>query len=284
MDWNLIAVQLQESNALYLLLLIPLMPINWGLEALKWKFLIAQTYKMKFKNAFASVLGGVAIGSMTPNRLGSFIGRLFWLPSSKRIEGTVHTFYSNWAQLITTIFMGGFAMIYFYQNGILEQYITLGSILSLYIVLILFFLLYAFPASIWKSVRKFFGFNKTNRFDQFLSWEQKNKGVVFLLSFLRYFVFLTQFISIIYLYNIPISFIEALFATISTFLFTTFIPSVFFGKLVIRESVAVFCFSFFLTADYYPIIVISSLTIWIVNILTPAISGSLLMSRIKRST
>lgn len=281
-NWKLLSTQLQKSNLMYLGILIPLMPINWALEATKWRYLIKQTYPMGFYDAFASVLGGVAIGSMTPNRLGSFIGRLFWLPSSKRIEGTVHTFYSNWAQLLITLLMGGFALLYFLSSQLLPDYITIGSVISFYFILVVFILLYAFPASIWKGMRNFFGYSKPTRFDQFLYWEQKNKGKVFLLSFVRYLVFLVQFISVIYLYDIPLSFHTTLFASMATFLFTTFVPSLFFGKLVVRESVAVFCFSFYLDQELYPVIVLSSLTIWLINILIPAVSGSILMSRLKR--
>lgn len=259
------------------------MPVNWLLEAKKWQFLIQQTHPLSIGKAFSSVLGGVAIGSMTPNRLGSFIGRLFWLPSDKRLEGTLHTFYSNWAQLIVTLLIGGFSLIYFLSKGFLTTYISTGSVVSYFIILTLFILLYAFPSSIWKTFKGFFGSMKTQRLDQLLNWEQHYKGKVFFTSLIRYFVFLSQFVAVIYLFQVDIPILEAFIATSCTFLFTTFVPSLFFGKLIIREHVAYFCYSFFLPESELSIVVIASLFIWIINIFIPAVCGTVLLSQVKKS-
>ena len=276
--------KIADGNFLYLFIVLPLMPVNWLLEAKKWQFLILQTHPLSIGKAFSSVLGGVAIGSMTPNRLGSFIGRLFWLPSDKRLEGTLHTFYSNWAQLIVTLLIGGFSLTYFLSKGYLSDYISLGSVISYFIILGLFILLYAFPSSIWKTLKGFFGSIKTQRLDQLLNWEQHHKGKVFLTSLIRYFVFLTQFVAVIYLFKIEISVFDAFIATSCTFLFTTFVPSLFFGKLIIREHVAYFCYSFFLPAAELPVVVIASLFIWIINIFIPAVSGTILLSQVKKTS
>lgn len=280
-DWSSIVQQVKNGQFYYLLIILPLMPINWLLEGLKWQILLKQSYAMSLSKAWASVFSGVAIGSMTPNRVGSFLGRLFWLPPEKRVDGTVHTFYSNWAQLIVTLFMGGWGLLYFHFKTLLPDYINLSSILVFFVLITLMLIFYLFPAFIWRWVRRFFGFNNPARLDRLFYWEQKNKSWVLFLSFVRYCVFLSQFAAAIYLYQIPIALTDTLAAITATFLFTTFIPSLLFGKLVIRESVAVFCFSFFVTNE--PIIVVTSLTIWLVNIFLPAIIGTVLLSRAQKS-
>jgi hypothetical protein len=54
----------------------------------------------------------------------------------------------------------------------------------------------------------------------------------------------------------------------------TLIPSLFFGKLVVRESVAVFVFSY--VGIETPLILIVAFLLWLINLAIPAGIGGLI--------
>ena len=53
----------------YLIIAVLLIPINWGLEALKWKRSIGHLNNISFTNAFKAVLSGVSFSITFPNRV-----------------------------------------------------------------------------------------------------------------------------------------------------------------------------------------------------------------------
>ena len=67
----------------YLIIALILVPVNWGIETFKWKYLIKKIEYISFSKAFKSILSGVTIGIFTPNRMGEFAGRIFYLESDE---------------------------------------------------------------------------------------------------------------------------------------------------------------------------------------------------------
>ena len=46
-----------------------LLPVNWGMEAVKWKTLVSPLQKSSFFQSYKSVLSGLTTGFFTPNRI-----------------------------------------------------------------------------------------------------------------------------------------------------------------------------------------------------------------------
>jgi hypothetical protein len=78
----------------YLALAIALMLVNWGLESLKWKYLIENFEPIDFSTAIKAVFSGVTLSVITPNQIGDFAGRVIHLEVMNKFRGIVG--YRNW--------------------------------------------------------------------------------------------------------------------------------------------------------------------------------------------
>ena len=66
---------IQQRQAWFLIsLILFLMLVNWGIEAVKWQLLIAKIEKISLFRAFKAVMTGVSVSIFTPNRTGAIPG------------------------------------------------------------------------------------------------------------------------------------------------------------------------------------------------------------------
>ncbi|MBL7753676.1 MAG: flippase-like domain-containing protein, partial [Chitinophagaceae bacterium] len=61
------------------LVVIVLMIVNWTIEAQKWRFLLKGTENFSLWTSLQSVLTGLAVSVITPNRIGEYMGRILYL-------------------------------------------------------------------------------------------------------------------------------------------------------------------------------------------------------------
>ncbi|MFK8038333.1 MAG: lysylphosphatidylglycerol synthase domain-containing protein [Crocinitomicaceae bacterium] len=268
---DLFKLPFSEQAAYWFLLAFSFSFINWFLEAKKWQVLVSPFQKMKTYLAYQSVLAGLATGLVTPNRLGNFIGRLAYVQEGHKTQATIHTQVGNLAQFIISIIIGigglFISLIYLNQNLNLYMFVLTPGLL-----LIVAIWLYFNPKSILKLP---FG-------NKIMAWRSKEindlaainnslKWRVLAFSTGRYSIFIIQYYCLFKVFEISQSplIISALSAT--TFLITTVIPGIFFGKLLVRESAAVFVFSWIAL----PISVILSVSflLWLINLAIPAAFG-----------
>jgi uncharacterized membrane protein YbhN (UPF0104 family) len=258
----------------FILLATLLTIFNWGLEAKKWQLLVKDIIKLSYLNSFKSVLAGLSIGILTPNRLGNFIGRLAWVEKEHHKRATVNTMLGNLAQFVATISMGvvGLLLAISINFSIANQWLVL--LMSL-LVIALAIRVYFKPTIILKPFLKPFFNDKTIASIILLETNPTRfKLNVLGLSFLRYMVFLIQYFLLFKAFNVEQSTI-LMFSLIATvYLLMTLIPSLFFGKLVVRESVAVFVFSY--VGIETPLILIVAFLLWLINLAIPAGIGGLM--------
>ena len=76
-----IIIAFQEAfvwkNTEIIFLLIILIFINWGFEALKWQILAKKIESISFLKAYQSVLVGLSLGFITPANVGDFAGKIW---------------------------------------------------------------------------------------------------------------------------------------------------------------------------------------------------------------
>jgi uncharacterized membrane protein YbhN (UPF0104 family) len=80
---------LARANGTLILLAVLLVPINLALQGIRWWILVrSEMPSVRFGKTFASFLGGLSLGLITPGRVGE-IGRVFLLeaPSRLRLAG-----------------------------------------------------------------------------------------------------------------------------------------------------------------------------------------------------
>ncbi|MFX7845089.1 hypothetical protein ABTK14_22820, partial [Acinetobacter baumannii] len=71
---------------LLLSLVIVMMFINWGLEAVKWQYLMSNIQPVSFGKAYKAIFAGQAFAFNTVNSVGEFLGRMFYLDDGNRLR------------------------------------------------------------------------------------------------------------------------------------------------------------------------------------------------------
>jgi uncharacterized membrane protein YbhN (UPF0104 family) len=258
-----------------LILLATLLTVfNWGLEAKKWQLLVKDIIKLSYLNSFKSVLAGLSIGILTPNRLGNFIGRLAWVEHEHHKRATVNTMLGNLAQFVATISIGvvGLLLAISINFSIANQWLIL--LMSLLVIAMAVRVYFKPTIILIPFLKPFFSDETIASIILLESNPTHFKLNVLGLSFLRYVVFLIQYFLLFKAFNIEHNVI-LMFSLIATvYLFMTLIPSLFFGKLVVRESVAVFVFSY--VGIETPLILIVAFLLWLINLAIPAGIGGLI--------
>lgn len=271
--------QTEITHFYYLVTASLLTLANWGLESKKWQLLIQPIQTISFFTAVKSVLAGLTTGLLTPNRLGNFIGRLAFVKKENHNQAIVNTLIGNLAQFVSTLLIGliGFLTLLYLQFDILNsKLIIIISVLLTGVG----FLLYFKPATINISpINKLFSDKTKASIQQVECTPKVLKIKILSLSVLRYVVFCIQYYLLFLTFapSTPILFFGLI---TSTFLITTLIPSFFFGKLFVRESVAVFIFS--LAYIDTTLVLLVAFLLWLINLAIPAIIGSIIWLKQKQ--
>ena len=125
-DIVLIKQTIAENQPLLVLIFL-MMFLNWLIEAIKWKFLIAKIEKVSILTSLRAVFSGITVSVFTPNRIGEYGGRVFCLEKADRIQGVLITILGSMAQLLTTIFFGSMGILFLnnYIPELQELYLEL---------------------------------------------------------------------------------------------------------------------------------------------------------------
>jgi len=268
--------------------------VNWGIESIKWKYLIRKIENVPFFKSFSSVLSGIAVSTFIPNRVGEFFGRVFVLDKASRIEGILITILGSISQLLITILAGSFSLAIFLPRFLwhienLTGTLYYGLILTILIMDTLFLsiyfnisLLYSLRDKIcvrrWIKLRKFF-----NVFSYY-SFPELFRVITY--SFLRYLVFSIQFYILLRMFSVPVPFFDGLIIIAIIFFIMTIIPTIALTELGIRGTVAIYLFGVYFSRihamnESVSIGVLSASTLlWIINLALPALVGSVLLFRL----
>ncbi len=261
--------------------------VNWGIEALKWKLLIKHLEKFSFIKAFKSVLSGCSITMLTPNRVGEYGGRILYVENENRIKAISLTIVGSISQLLITFIMGSlglFILRFFSQSssnvsGFLTHF--WGDVLmymsgGISLVLLLFYLRIGWLVQLMEKIPALHKITKHIKvLDEF---DVKQLLQVMLLSFIRYLVFVLQYILLLQVMQVQIEPIHCFWLVTIFYLVMAVAPTIGFLELPVRAKAGLQIFGFAGNA-----IGISSaaLGMWIINLVLPAIIGSLLILGIK---
>ena len=248
-----------------LVFLIFLMPLNLFIEWQKWN-VILRNETVDQKHKVHSFLSGIVSGIITPAYAGNFIGRMLYFPKSSRKKIIVNTIASNGAQFIMSISMGlvAFQMIYSSSIHLFYHLLLMLANLSLY-------LLYFYGDSIIEKL--------PFRFIKQISGVVVSRDLrrtLICLSMFRYVVFVTQFILALMVFDVPfnpdfIIWVMLMFGAI------TISPSLFMGKLIVRETVAITILT--LIGIAVPSIILAAVSTWLLNQMLPALIATLLVKK-----
>jgi len=271
---------LQGLTLIYFLLALFMMPLNWMLEAMKWKLAISDHRKLSFAHSFYSVLIGVSAGIFTPARLGEYVGRMSLLHKDDLAYGGMAALLSSIMQLVVTIIFGSVASIYIFRHfnfiELSQPLIISGSLLFLFILLNVFMFLPQILGFLtrFKVIRKFLPSEQLNLppFQIVLK--------VFLLASLRFIVYALQYVVIFYCFDIHFG-VPLLMAFVSlTFLCQTVLPLPPVASLFGRGGVALLLFTQLGIHEF--VILSATISVWVINLLLPAFCGMILFINIRK--
>jgi hypothetical protein len=262
-----------------------LMWVNWGLEAVKWQLSILPVQRVGFLRAFKAILAGACIASFTPNRVGEYLGRMLYVDSGKKIQSVVPTIVCSMAQMLITLLAGSAGLILFShlrpefpETWPATPYFKIAIIITLLSTFLLGILYFRFDPLINRVNRWLKKYYKTISIPE--SFSNRMLLKIFFISLSRYGVFLLQYFLLFSLFGIGVSGIQVFMGVSVMFVVIAIIPSLtLLTDLGLRWQAGIRIFQAF-TSNTAGILAVS-LGIWLINLIIPALIGSLLILRIK---
>jgi hypothetical protein len=270
-----------EVPWMVLALVCGLMFLNWGIEAFKWQLLLRDVEPLGWMRAFTAVIAGTSIGLVTPNRVGEFAGRVLFLRPVHRVQGSFATLLGSIAQFVVTV-LGGTLLLFttsLAPEGAIDAPVWDLVKWSALLIGVGTVFLYFSPAALERIFLAVPFLRRYERHVHVLAVFDRPRLVrVLASSALRYMVFTCQFaLLLVHIAGVP--WMNAFTAIPLIFLVTTLVPTTALTELGVRGSVA----EALVTGGEPTGVVIASIIVWVVNIVLPAVAGSLilLVSRIR---
>lgn len=262
-------------------LVVLLMFINWLLESLKWQYLSRRLGRISVWEAIEAVFCGLTWAIFTPNRIGEFGGRVMFLPSRKRIHGVFAMAVGAFAQNVTTNVLGLLAGIWFvYRFLSINFLLFLGMALLSVFFLALLLVFYFHIQWLVVLLDKIKFLRKYHRFFEIMGrYDAKELIVVIGYSLARFFVFSFQYYLVIHLLLPNLPAVEMILTVIVFILIQSAMPSLDLLDIGVRSFTAAHLFSYITNQQIAIIASVSS--IWLINLIIPAIIGSVFVLKLK---
>ena len=283
-SWQEIKAGFTSYKVLYLLFAVVLIFVNWGIETWKWRLLVGSVRPLSFFKAYKAVLSGVSFSIALPNRIGEYIGRMMYQPEGGRLKTISLAIVGSLAQLLVTLLFGIIGLIAlkkqlliaYPQFVIWYQFILYGLIFLLALIALFYF-------EVSAVVRFFSRWLNSHRF-LYLVEALQNFNVsflakIFLLSSLRYLVFMVQYIILFHFFNVEVSALTIVPVMSVVFLALAVIPSIALIEVGLRGEVSLRLMGLFSMNSLG--IGLTSVTVWFINLIIPAIVGTLFLLNVK---
>ena len=249
---------LPDGFGWFLIIVIVLMPINWYLEALRWKLSIGLFEPITMKKSWGSVLGGQALNWVLPFTSGDLLSRIS--QQKDKYQATAAVVLNRGIMLTITLILGLYGMSFLARQFNLNGWFLLGMIISVPILKVIF----------KKSIDRFLGY--------FRELDNPLLMRIVGISLLRYAIFVTQFYLLLTAF-LPTLSPQLILAGIGWVFITRSALPLLFGGIGVREASGIFFFGFYVS-DFQLVVFPISL-IWIINILIPSLAGLWFVWRFK---
>ncbi len=272
------------------ILVFVMMFANWGVESVKWQYLMQKVENIRLWTALKAVFVGMAISIFTPNRVGDYLGRVFILSRGDRLDGIVATIVGNLAQLLVTLVMGSFGLIFF-ANEINTSLLHLneGGVIALKILAILIDIgilyIYFNTAYLEHAFMQRFKLHRypvVKHLHMLGRFSKPDLAKILLMSFGRYMIYATQYYLLFKAFGMPLQYGEGLLLVSVLFFTLTIVPTVAVAELGVRGVLSVYVVEWLFANSIgsVPLIAASS-ALWMINIALPALIGGLFVVDLK---
>jgi len=249
---------------------ILLMPVNWSLEALKWKLLLKHSAHFTLGEAMRSVLGGLSIGFATPARVGEFAGRVMFLHKGERVDGIYLSAIGGLAQSIVTFFTALFMLRFYTGNS--NIFFSAYSYVAFALLALVMIAVYISFEEVMLWLKKSRLHISEYVIDVNKTPHRNDKWLVFLTSIVRYGVYVLQYYLLLRFIGMTGNVFE-LIAAISLILFLQSVsPLIPLTDMTVRGGIALLVlnnYGSYMTMGIFMVPVM----LWAINLLIPAIIG-----------
>jgi hypothetical protein len=262
-----------SSKPLIFTLACLLIFLNWWFEAAKWKILLQKIYPVKISGTIEYVLTGVTIGFITPGRSGEFAGRMILMPDKIRLESILLSIIGGIAQTIPAVAFGVFFSLnepFHIINQSIDALLLSGALFAF--VIIYFFINKIVALNPVRILLKSVTINIESTPDF------KNNLWVLGLSFMRFGVYVVQYLLILHIAGIAVQ--ESIAPVCWMLLLQSMSPAVAILDIGVRGSIAYWVFTQF--GMFQQIELSAVFLIWFINLCVPALFGYLLILRWKK--
>ena len=284
-SWEKVKESFSSPLVVYLIGVLVLMLLNWSLEAIKWKLTVQHVQRITFLKSLQAVFSGVSFSVSTPNRVGEYLGRVLYMNQGNRLKVISLTVLGSISQLLVTLFFGLAGLMILkakiIQAGLsgLPAWINLilaGGAAALFFLTVFYFKL----GWLIKAIDKL-------PFIRNYGWlikelEKINTTLLLQLlsvSVLRYFVFGLQYFLLFRFFGVEVNAWQGFWAMATVFLIMAVIPTIALFEIVQKVYITKEIFAIF-TVNTLGIGLVTT-TIWFINLVVPAMLGSLLILGLK---
>ena len=273
------------NNNQFMLMLtaVLLVPLNIYLEGIKWKLQIKPIENISNWKSFLSIFTGISAGMFFPNRMGNFLGRIFMLEKGDRIKASLTTLVGGMAQMIATVSIGLIAAIFFLKKNYILICVVFFIVISLLILMyfnihLLKYIQFIIPKRFKEKTEEYFKvfslYNKTELLK------------ILILSLVRYFLYTFQFVLLIWSFDIPLNYLNAMIPISLTYLMMMIVPFITITEIAVRGSVSILIFEKWMimneiNTSFGMMVFSASSLLWIFNIAIPALIGLFLTYHLK---
>ncbi len=269
-----ILTSFSTARWLPLFLALLLLPVNVGMEVLKWHWMQRKlSPNLSLRESLGAVLSGYSLGFLTPARLGEHAARALFHRHTNRWQTAFLSFVDRMMNMICYIGLGIPSLFYLLhhhlaQTSRLWPFILISAaFLSGFLLFLLFYphLSYRFLA------RGLLRQTRTYVLPVLERYTPREMLTLLALSSLRYFIFTTQFVLLLLSFSEHIPIGEAYIGIAAIYFTKSVLPSITFMDLGIREGASIF-FLGSLGIDTVTAFN-ASLMVFTINLLLPALTG-----------
>jgi Lysylphosphatidylglycerol synthase TM region len=284
--WTVFLNQLSTAPPIFFAAVVALMPLNWYLEMLKWRPLLARYEDLSAWRAFQAVIAGISVSLFTPNRVGEFGGRMLFVRRANQWKSAVINWVGNFCQFMILLTGGTAGLLWFMERFLdpdpwIARVFVWVALLSLSLLYLIFFnIRFLLPAArripVLQKLRPYL------RDVQILAdFRRRELLLILALSALRYGVYSTQYLLLLYFFGINTGILEGYGGIAAIFLMQSTLPLPPVAGLLARGNLAVYVWSFFGGNEAGSLA--ATFILWIINLILPSLFGTFFLLNVNIS-
>ncbi|RTY86477.1 lysylphosphatidylglycerol synthase domain-containing protein [Flavobacterium sp. GT3R68] len=265
LDWALFAEKFKKNQSvLGILFILFLSVLNRYLEILKWQNLVGVIQKISVGDATKQVLGALTAALFTPNGLGEYAGKALFFEKSETKKIIFLNLICNGIQMLLTIVLGIFGLLYFNANF---NVITTRTVVILFGGLLVG-LGVLFLAK--KMTIKGYSIEKIIHRINAIPKPIHQKNIVLAIG--RYLVFSHQYYFLFRAFDVELPYLILMATIFAVYFLASSLPTFQFLDFAVKGSVAVYFFGLLGVNEW--IVVFISTLMWFLNVVLPVVIGS----------